>query len=68
MKVHREFVAESHIGYLATYATSYTLHDEPYPLRNALKKYGRRGASEPQNVKIVPNMNGLLGGIALWRD
>ena len=22
----------------------------------------------PQNVKIVPNMNGLLGGIALWRD
>ncbi len=22
----------------------------------------------PENVKIVPNVNGLLGGIALWRD
>jgi polyphosphate glucokinase len=22
----------------------------------------------PPNVKIVPNINGLLGGIALWRD
>ncbi len=22
----------------------------------------------PQNVKIVPNVNGLLGGIALWQD
>ncbi len=22
----------------------------------------------PTNVKIVPNMNGLLGGIALWKD
>ncbi|NEO29766.1 MAG: ROK family protein [Symploca sp. SIO3C6] len=22
----------------------------------------------PSNVKIVPNINGLLGGIALWRD
>jgi polyphosphate glucokinase len=22
----------------------------------------------PQNVKIVPNISGLLGGIALWRS
>ena len=22
----------------------------------------------PQSVKIVPNVSGLLGGIALWRD
>jgi len=22
----------------------------------------------PANVKIVPNEDGLLGGIALWRD
>jgi polyphosphate glucokinase len=22
----------------------------------------------PPNVKVIPNVNGLLGGIALWRD